>query len=113
LAALKGVEEAVIVSLKAIFPDAQRKNFERNRDMQTPYDWLTVAIFAGLIVVFLQRSVGDDEPVDSIWSYLPAMIGCAVSNYLGNHGYEILGILGIAAVLAYSWFVIKPFPLGR
>ncbi len=81
--------------------------------MQTPYDWLTVAIFAGLIVVFLQRSVGDDEPVDSIWSYLPAMIGCAVSNYLGNHGYEILGILGIAAVLAYSWFVIKPFPTGR
>ena len=27
--------------------------------MQTIYDWVTVAIFAGLIVIFLQRSVGD------------------------------------------------------
>jgi hypothetical protein len=86
--------------------------------MQTPYDWLTVAIFAGLIVIFLQRSVGDDEPVDSIWHYLPAAVGCAVSNYLGNEGeklagldmYDAGGILGIVAVLAYTWFVIKPYP---
>lgn len=25
--------------------------------MQTPYDWITVAIFAGIVVLFLQRSV--------------------------------------------------------
>ncbi len=81
--------------------------------MQTPFDWLTVAIFAGLIVIFLQRSVGDEEPVDSIWSYLPPMIGCAVADQLGNHGYEVLGVLGIVAVLAYIWFIIKPIPGGR
>jgi hypothetical protein len=78
--------------------------------METPYDWLTVAIFAGLIVVFLQRSVGDDEPVDSIWSYLPPSIGCAVANQLGNKGYDLAAIVGIAAVIAYIILIIKPFP---
>lgn len=77
--------------------------------MQTPYDWITVAIFAGLIVIFLQRSVGDGEPQDSIWSYLPACIGCAASNYAGNNDYHLLAILGIAATLAYSFIVLKPF----
>lgn len=77
--------------------------------MQTPYDWITIAIFAGLIVVFLQRSVGDGEPQDSILSYLPPSVGCAVSNYLGNHGYDAFAVIGIVAVLAYSYFVLKPF----
>lgn len=78
--------------------------------MQTPYDFITVAIFAGLIVIFLQRSVGDGEPQDSIWSYLPPSVGCALANYAGNEGYDLIAIAGIIAVLAYSWFVLKPFP---
>jgi hypothetical protein len=85
--------------------------------METPYDWLTVAIFAGLIVVFLQRSVGDDEPVDSIWSYLPPSIGCAVANQFGNEAldsdtglYHVIAITLIAAVIAYIILIIKPFP---
>jgi hypothetical protein len=84
--------------------------------MQTIYDWVTVAIFAGLIVVFLQRSVGEGEPQDSILSYLPPALGCAVSNYFGNEGleqgivaYQLLAAAGIAAVLAYTYYVIKPF----
>lgn len=76
--------------------------------MQTIYDWVTVAIFAGLIVIFLQRSFDDKGPDDSIWSYLPPSIGCAVANYLGNEGYTILAVCAIVAVLAYIWFVIKP-----
>jgi hypothetical protein len=81
--------------------------------MQTPYDWITVAIFAGLIVVFLQRSTGEGEPTDSIWSYLPPSLGCAVANYLGNEGYVAGAILGIVAVLVYIYYVIKPFPAGK
>ena len=84
--------------------------------MQTIYDWVTVAIFAGLIVIFLQRSVGDGEPQDSILSYLPPSIGCAVSNYFGNEGlendnvvYQALAAIGIVAVLVYTFYVIKPF----
>ena len=81
--------------------------------MQTPYDWLSIAIFAGLIVIFLQRSVGDDEPVDTIWHYLPAAVGCAIANQLGNKVSDIAGIAGIVAVLVYIWLVIKPFSLKR
>ena len=33
--------------------------------METVYDWVTVAIFAGLIVLFLQRSVGPER--DQLW----------------------------------------------
>ena len=84
--------------------------------METPYDWVTIAIFAGLIVIFLQRSVGDGEPQDSIWSYLPPSIGCAVSNWFGNEAWEngntvyhAIAVLGIAAVLVYSYVVLKPF----
>ncbi|MBA3896963.1 MAG: hypothetical protein H0X36_07475 [Sphingomonadaceae bacterium] len=82
--------------------------------MQTPYDWITIAIFAGLIVVFLQRSVAAPEQQDSILSYLPAALGCAGCNYVGNKGYDVIAVLGIVAVLAYVWFVIKPYELiGR
>jgi uncharacterized membrane protein YjjP (DUF1212 family) len=84
--------------------------------MQTVYDWVTVAIFAGLIVIFLQRSVGEGEPQDSILSYLPPAVGCAVANYFGNEGlkqdnvaFQALAALGIVAVLAYTYYVIKPF----
>lgn len=89
--------------------------------MQTPYDWITVAIFAGIVVLFLQRSVDDAPQNDSIWHYLPAGLGCALGNWLGNEaikgkegvfgqeGMHIPAILVIAGVLAYCWFVLKPF----
>ena len=87
--------------------------------MQTIYDWVTVAIFAGLIVIFLQRSVGDTEPQDSILSYLPPAAGCAVANWFGNKGVEegnasfhAIAELCIAALVAYTYYFIKPFHRG-
>lgn len=80
--------------------------------MQTPFDWITVAIFAGLVVIFLQRSVGEGEQ-DSIVSYLPAAVGCAGCNWLGNEGYTAFAIAGLVALLAYIWFVIKPLDMVR
>lgn len=75
--------------------------------MQTPYDWLTVAIFAGLVVLLLQRS-SRDEPSDHLWQYLPPAIGCAVANYLGNHDYHLPAVAVLVAVLAYVFYVLKP-----
>jgi hypothetical protein len=89
-------------------------------DVETVYDWVTVAIFAGLVVLFLQRSSGADEPEDSIWQYLAASVGCALSNYLGNKAIangeggavdylnHALALAVLAAVLAYVWFALKP-----
>jgi hypothetical protein len=83
--------------------------------MQTVYDWVTIAIFAGLIVIFLQRSVGhhEDADSDSVWRYLPAAVGLALANYLGNEGQAVLAWLTIGGSLAYIALVLKPFPLKR
>ncbi|QQV78055.1 hypothetical protein H5J25_04765 [Sphingomonas aliaeris] len=75
--------------------------------METVYDWLTVAIFGGLITLFLQRSSAD-EPKDKMWQYFPAAIGCAVANYLGNHEQHVLAWLAIAGIGIYVWYVLKP-----
>lgn len=75
--------------------------------MQTVYDWITVATFAGLIVLFLQRSTAEVQ-VDSIWQYLPPALCCAMGNYLGNNGHPLLAILVIATVPVYVWVVLKP-----
>jgi len=79
--------------------------------MDTPYDWITVIIFAGLIVLFLQRSTSDEAPSqnDSIILYLGAGLGCAVANYLGNHGYPWLAVPLILATVVYILYWLKPF----
>ena len=75
--------------------------------MQTIYDWLAVAAFAGLIVLFLQRSASDDPP-DRLWQYLPPAIGCAVANYVGNAGYGLAAVLILCGAAAYVFLVLKP-----
>lgn len=89
--------------------------------METIYDWLTVMIFAGLIVLFLQRSTGEAEPQDSIWQYLAASVACAVANYVGNDkdgnisaaigdtAHHLLAVVIIVGVLVYIYYVLKPF----
>ncbi|WP_448582799.1 XrtV sorting system accessory protein [Thermaurantiacus sp.] len=82
--------------------------------METIYDWATVAIFAGLIVLFLQRSVGPAR--DSLWQYLGASVALAVLNQVGNAAidqdnmlYHVVAAGGIAAVVAFIVVVLKPF----
>ena len=77
--------------------------------MQTIYDWTTMAIFAGLVVLFLQRSMAPAEAQDGILLYLPPSIGCALANYLGNQGQATLASAAILVVLGYIYFVLKPF----
>lgn len=82
--------------------------------METVYDWVTVGIFAGLIVLFLQRSVG---PVhDRAWPYAVAAVGCAVLNQVGNkaldddnmmlHAVTVISLLGL---LAFIQYFLRPF----
>ncbi len=76
--------------------------------METVYDWFAVGIFVGLAVLFLQRS-SEDEPRDKIYHYAPPAIGCAIANYVGNEGYMIVAVLLLVAILAYIYYVLKPF----
>jgi hypothetical protein len=92
--------------------------------METVYDWLTVMIFAGLIVLFLQRSTGEEEPDDNIWQYLLASAGCAFANWIGNDkqgaisaaigeaGRHLSAVAMLVAVLVYIHYVLRPFDRG-
>ena len=79
--------------------------------MQTVYDWVTVAVFAMLVVLLLQRSVGPEEHEDKLYHYLIPASGCALANYLGNNGNGVgaFAVLGVA--IAYAVYFLKPFPL--
>ena len=77
--------------------------------METVYDWITVAIFGGMVVLFLHRSTQDEPPKDTILQYLPPAVGCAFANYVGNHGQGPLSALIVVAVLIYIALVLKPF----
>ena len=77
--------------------------------METVYDWITVAIFGGLVVLFLHRSMQEGEPQDTIYHYLPPAIGCAIANYVGNHGQGPLSAIIVVGVLIYVVLILKPF----
>jgi hypothetical protein len=82
--------------------------------METVYDWLSLAIFAGIIVLFLQRSSMENPP-DRMIDYLPPALGCAIANQAGNYGLEhdsilmhAVGVVLLIGVVAYVWLVLKP-----
>lgn len=77
--------------------------------MTTVYDWVSVTIFAGCIVLFMQRSVTGDESGDQLWHYIIASAGCAVANYLGNNGNTLIAIAVFGATLAFIWCRLRPF----
>jgi hypothetical protein len=82
--------------------------------METVYDWVTVGIFAGLIVLFLQRSVGSVR--DQMWPYFVAAVACAVVNQIGNAAieqgeilYHLAAVAGLAAIIAFIHYMLHPF----
>jgi hypothetical protein len=84
--------------------------------MQTPFDFLTVAVFAGLAVLFLHRSVAADQARDKMWMYAPPALGCVFANWVGNIGwqngdmrYDVLAGFTLVAVVAYIFHILKPF----
>ena len=80
--------------------------------MDTIYDWVSLAIFAGLVVLFLQRSTSDHEGRDApLLYYLGAAVGCAVANYLGNHGQDLIAIALLAATVAFIIIFLTPYKL--
>jgi hypothetical protein len=83
--------------------------------VKTIYDFVTVGLFAGLVILFLQRSTAP-EPQDHMYQYAPPAIGCALANWLGNQavelnnqGFHIAAIATIVASIGYVIVVLKPF----
>ncbi|KTR85303.1 hypothetical protein GGR39_000058 [Novosphingobium fluoreni] len=76
--------------------------------MTTVFDWLTVAIFAALAVVYLQRSVGPRPAHDAVWKYLPPAAICMIANQVGNGGWAVPAAILMFGAIAYIWFIIRP-----
>lgn len=82
--------------------------------MSSVYDWVSLAIFAALVVLFLQRATGDNAEEDmSLLYYLAAAVGCAAGDYLGNHDQALMGALVLGATVAFILFYLKPFKFKR
>jgi apolipoprotein N-acyltransferase len=81
--------------------------------VESVYDWVTVAIFAGLVVLFVQRSTSEEQAPehDSLLLYLGAGLGCAVANWLGNKGMHLLAIPPIAATILFVLYYLRPFKI--
>ncbi len=77
--------------------------------MKTLYDLVTLCLFAGLVILFLQRSTMPESPNDRIYHYLPAAIGLALANWLGNQHFDVLAIGTLLATVAYVLYVLRPF----
>ena len=75
--------------------------------METAYDWATVLCFAGLVVLFLQRS-SMESPPDRIHHYIPPAVLLAFANYAGNDQQDALAIGAIVLAAAYTFFVLNP-----
>lgn len=78
--------------------------------MHTAYDVVSLAIFAGLIVIFLQRSTSSDADDDApLFHYLIAGAGCATANYFGNNGQDAIAIALILGTVGFIFYFLKPF----
>jgi hypothetical protein len=92
---------------------AARRNHGDRIDVSTIYDLAAMIIFAGLVVLFLQRSMAA-EPRDHMYQYAPPALGCALANWVGNPspkglGLDWVAVLMLVAVVGYILYVLKPF----
>ena len=49
------------------------------------------------------------KPPTTAIHYAPPAIGCALANWLGNNGQDVIAVVVLAAVVAYTLYVLKPF----
>ncbi|HEY2708164.1 MAG TPA: hypothetical protein VGI95_08920 [Caulobacteraceae bacterium] len=81
--------------------------------MSSIYDLVTIVLFAGLAILFLQRSIGPPSDKDRIYHYAPPAIGCAAANWLGNEHMDVAAIAVIVASVVYAFVVLKPLKERR
>ena len=77
--------------------------------MKTLFDVVSLILFAGLAVLFLQRSTSNEDDPVALWKYGVAAVGCAVADYLGNQGQAIAAIIIFVLDVAFSAFMLNPF----
>ncbi len=69
-------------------------------------------MFAGLAILYLQRSASEEKDEVALWKYAAAAVGCAVANYLGNHEQPVAAGAAFVALILFSLIALKPFNQG-
>jgi len=77
--------------------------------MKTIYDLVSVIAFAGLAILYLQRSASSSPDPVAIWKYGAAAFGCALADYLGDHGMPVAAIATFVVLALFSVVALKPF----
>jgi hypothetical protein len=78
--------------------------------MTTVYDWLTVALFAGLVTHFLSFSEKPEADDISFGHYLLLSVLCAAANWLGNHDWDLAAVVVLLAGGGYAYRFLRPPP---
>ena len=70
--------------------------------MDTPYDWISLAIFSGILALFVKQLREREAPdLHELTHYLIPSVGCSLANYFGNKDMTALAILLILGTIAY------------
>jgi hypothetical protein len=77
--------------------------------MKTISDVVSIILFVGIAILYLQRSASNEPDNVAIWKYAAVAVCCAVSNTLGNNGHPIAASVLFAGVVVAFIFVLKPF----
>jgi len=72
--------------------------------METAFDFLTVACFAGLVIVFFQFTKRDTR---TLMQLMIAGAAFAIANQLGNAGLPIFALILIVVGAGYAALVVQ------
>lgn len=72
--------------------------------MITLFDFITVACFTGLVLVFFLWT--DRKPHTLMHFMLPAVV-FAVANQLGNEGWALFALILIGAGILYAFLLVR------
>ena len=73
-------------------------------EMTTPFDFLTVACFFGLVVAFVVRTERDTR---TLLHLLISAAAFAIANQVGNKGLTLLALVLIVAGGGYALLIIQ------
>lgn len=76
--------------------------------MHTIFDWIAMALFCALALLFLQRSVGPELAGDRAWHYLPPALLLACADQLGNRGHPTAAVALLVLAAGYVVAVLRP-----
>jgi hypothetical protein len=77
--------------------------------MKTIYDLVSMIAFAGLAILYLQRSASSSPDPVALWKYAVAAFGCELADYFGDHGMPLASIATFVALAIFSVAMLKPF----